>query len=82
MLEILWTPAALWSLRAMPLRDAARVDAAVLHYARTGQGELTRVYAGDPRALRLRVHPYTIRLFLDPQSGVLTVCWVYRQRAE
>ncbi len=70
--------AALWALRAMPWRDAARLDAAVQRFAVTGEGALTGVYAGDPRALRLRVHPYAIRLFLDPETGVLTVCWVYR----
>jgi len=79
-LEIFWTPAALWALRAMPWRDAARVDAAVQQLALTGEGQLTRVYENDPRALRLHVSPYAVRLYLDPDAGALTVGWIFRER--
>ena len=80
MLELYWTPAARWALLAMPWRDAARVDAAVMAFAATGEGRLTRVFAGDPRALRLHISPYAARLYLDPDDGVLTVAWVFRER--
>jgi hypothetical protein len=76
-LETLWTPAARAALLAMPWRDAARVDAAVQRFARTGEGQLSRVFALDPRALRLRVSPYAVRLLLDPETGVLTVGWIF-----
>jgi hypothetical protein len=78
-LEIYWTPAARWALRAMPWRDAARVDAAVQQFAGTGEGQLTRVYERDPRALRLHVAPYAVRLYLDTDSGALTVGWIFRE---
>jgi hypothetical protein len=77
-LEIYWTPAARWALLAMPWRDAARVDAAVQQFAATGEGQLSRVFAADPRALRLRISPYAARLFLDPETCVLTVGWIFR----
>ena len=78
--EIHWTPAALWVFRAIPWHDATRVDAAVQRFAATGEGQLTRVYERDPRALRLHVSPYLVRLFLDPDAAVLTVSWIFRPR--
>ena len=69
MLEIDWTPAARWALRTMPWRDAARVDEAILRFAETGEGMLSRVFEADPRALRLRIPPYAARLFLDPDRA-------------
>lgn len=80
MLEIRWTPAALRVLREIPWREAARVDAAVLRYAATGEGRLTRVYEHDPRALRLHLPRYTVRLFLDPDTAILTVAWLFTER--
>ena len=80
MLEIFWTPAALWALRAMPWRDAANVDAAVQEFAITGKGRLTRVYERDPRALRLHIASYAVRLYLDPERVTLTVGWIFRER--
>ncbi len=61
----------------MPWRDAARVDAAVQQFAATGEGQLSRVYAADPRALRLRVSPYAVRVYLDPDASVLTVGGIF-----
>jgi len=72
-LETFWTPAAQGALLAMPWRDAA-----VQRLAATGEGRLSRVFAHDPRALRLRVSPYAVRLLLDPESGSLIVGWVFR----
>ncbi|MEP7127143.1 MAG: hypothetical protein ABJE95_39785 [Byssovorax sp.] len=78
MLETFWTPAAQGALLAMPWRDAARVDAAVQRFAATGEGQLSRVFANDPRALRLRVAPYAVRLLLEPETGSLIVGWIFR----
>lgn len=80
MLEIFWTPAALWALRAMHWRDAANVDAAIQEFAVTGKGRLTKVYERDPRALRLHVTSYAVRLYLEPEIGTLTVGWIFRER--
>jgi hypothetical protein len=79
-LDIRWTPAARWALLEIPWRDATRVDAAVQRYASTGEGRLTRVYERDPRALRLHLPPYTVRLFLDPDTAILTVVWLFTER--
>ncbi len=76
--EIFWTPAAEWTLCMMPWRDAARVDAAVQEFARSGEGDIARVYAADPRSLRLKVSPYLERMYLDPESCSLTVQFVFR----
>lgn len=78
MFETFWTPAAQGALLAMPWRDAARVDAAVQRFATTGEVQITRVFARDPRALRLRVSPYAVRLLLDPEIGSLIVGWIFR----
>jgi len=76
--EILWSPAAEWALRAMPWRDAAKVDAAVQEFARNGTGDVFRVYAHDPRSLRLKVSTYLVRMTLDPETLTLTVILVFR----
>ena len=78
MFEICWTPAAEWALRAMPWRDAARVDAAVQEFARSGKGEVTRVYVNDPKSLRLKVSSYLVRMYLDPENLTLEVILVFR----
>lgn len=62
----------------MPWRDAAKVDAAVQEFARTGRGDVARVYTNDPRSLRLKVSPYLVRMYLDPVSLTLTVNVVFR----
>lgn len=78
MFEISWSPAAEWALRAIPWRDAARVDAAVQEFARSGSGEVSRVYPHDPRSLRLKVSTYLVRMTLDPETLTLTVILVFR----
>jgi hypothetical protein len=62
----------------MPWRDAAKVDAAVQEFARTGKGDVTRVYTNDPRSLRLKVSTYFVRMYIDPESCALTVILVFR----
>jgi hypothetical protein len=62
----------------MPWRDAAKVDAAVQEFARNGKGDVTRVYANDPRSLRLRVSGYAVRMYLDPETATLSVILVFR----
>lgn len=62
----------------MPWRDAAKVDAAVQEFARTGKGEISRVYVNDPRSLRLKVSTYVVRIYLEPATMALTVILVFR----
>lgn len=77
-LEIVWTEAALWSLRSLPWTDAARIDAAVMHFAETGLGDLRRHPEDDASTRRLRVEGYRVRMMLDPRAGRLWVAWIYR----
>lgn len=73
-----WSEPAERTLRQIPWRDAARVDAAVQHFAETGEGEIVRLRTDDAVTLRLRVAPHGVRFTLDRFDGVLTVWSVYR----
>lgn len=76
--QIEWSPAAIAALRAIPWRQAARVDAAVQRLAATSEGDLVRV-TDHPTAARLRLPPYVVYLNLDRQTGILSVWYVYRR---
>jgi len=73
-----WRPAAIAALRAMPWRQAARVDAAVMHFAATGKGWVEGVQ-GDPRGLRLHAPPYVAILQAEPEETRLQVLAIYRR---
>ncbi len=75
-----WLEPAVQSLRQMPWRQAARVDAAVQRFAETGEGQVARLSTDDAVTLRLRVSPYVARLTLDPSERTLFVWIVYRLR--
>ena len=77
MWRIEWSHAALAALRAMPWRQAARVDAAVQRLVATNEGDLVRAH-NHPTGARLRVPPYVVYLTFDRQAGVLSVWYVYR----
>lgn len=77
--DLRWTFGATAALRALPWRQGERVDAAVLRFARTGAGRF-EVVPGDPRALRLRVPPFVVRLDVDAEEGVLWVLAEFRSR--
>ena len=75
--EVVWSHAGLWALRELPWRDAARVDAAIMRFAATGQGVVAPV-RDKPTELRLKVPPYVARLGANPFERVLTVWWIFR----
>ena len=75
---IAWSSPATLALRAMPWRDAERVDAAVQRYAATGQGNQFRYERDEPLSLRLEVQPYVVRLSVDTRERVIRVWYVYR----
>jgi hypothetical protein len=75
-----WFEPAIQSLRQIPWRDAARVDAAVQRFAATSEGDVVRLPVDDAVTLRIRVRPYAARVTLDPIDGVLHVWIVYRIR--
>lgn len=75
--EVVWSHAGLWAFRELPWREAARVDAAVMRFAMTGEGVVAPV-RGDPTEIRLKVPPYVVRLGVDPFERILTVWWIVR----
>jgi hypothetical protein len=74
---IAWSVPALRALRAMPWRDAERVDAAVQRFAATGQGSRFRYETDEPLSLRLEVQPYVVRLGVDQRERLIRVWYVY-----
>lgn len=75
-----WLAPAAESLRRIPWRDAARVDAAVQQFAAAGRGEVTRLATDDAVTLRLRVPPYVARMSAVREERTLYVWIVYRLR--
>ncbi len=76
--RLCWSETAIASLVRLGLRDASRVDAAILRLARTGEGDLVRLPADHAVTVRLRVPPYAVRFTLDPIEGVAYVWAVYK----
>jgi len=76
--NIVWTEPALRSLRAMHWRTAARIDAAILDYARAGRGRITRLPSDDVMTVRLHVGAFVVRLSLDRPNGNMTVWSIYQ----
>jgi hypothetical protein len=76
--EIAWSSPATLTLRAMPWRDAERVDASVQRFAATGEGNRFRYETDEPLSWRLEVQPYVVRLSVDPRERVIRVWYVYR----
>lgn len=72
-----WSHVAGETLKAIPWRDAARVDAAVQKLARDQEGDLVRI-KDHPTAAKLRVNPYVVYLDFNRFEGTLTVWFVYR----
>jgi hypothetical protein len=75
-----WSIVAERDLRELPWRTAARLDAAVMRYAATGRGSITRIEPADPHRLRLRVDGAEARLFLDANERAIYVARVFRRR--
>ena len=65
-------------LRAIPWRQAERVDAAVQRFARTGDGNIERI-GESMRFLRLRVLPFVLHIEVDAEEGILRVWSLSRQ---
>lgn len=78
-LELRWSAVAERDLREIPWRVAATIDAAAMHLAATGQGEVSRVVATDPNRLRLRVRGAEARLYVDREARAIYVVRVFRR---
>ncbi len=77
--EIVWSYPAAWMLRAIPWRQAARVDAAVQRFAQTGAGDIERI-GESMRFLRLHVLPFMLHLEVNADEGILRVWSLSRSR--
>ena len=75
--RLAWSFAAEVGLRAIPWRDAARIDAAVMRFAATGKGDFERI-RNDPTGAWLYVDCYKVRLILDRRDRVISVLYLWR----
>lgn len=64
---------------SLHLSAAERIDAALLRFAATGRGALTRVDPEDPNRFRLRVEGAEARLFVDQRERTILVTRVYKR---
>ena len=62
--KLSWSIVAEEALRAIPWRDAARVDAAMIRFCRTGDGEIERI-PEDPTGAWIRIGSYKARVVFD-----------------
>ena len=76
--NLVWSVVAERDLLWMPWRMAAKIDAAVIHFAATGRGA-ERVSATDPRRIRVRVVGAEARLYVDPAQRTIYVARVFRR---
>lgn len=79
--QVEWGFAARGVLLNMPWREATLVDASVLRFAASGQGDMARI-ANEPRGLWLRASGYVMRLRLDPDARTILVLYVIRPAAD
>ncbi len=77
--EIEWGFAARAALRALPWKQAAQIDAAVLRLAHESEGDLIRVPQVHPFGARLYTGPFALFLTLDPYTAKLVVWYIYRR---
>ncbi|MFO0592365.1 MAG: hypothetical protein U0441_32770 [Polyangiaceae bacterium] len=78
-MKLRWHPAAIYDLRSLPTwRLAAEVDAAVLRFAATGEGQLRRTSADDPHNVRLITARTVVLLHVDEVDEVIHVGRVFR----
>ena len=76
-----WHPAAIRGFHALPMRSAERLDAAVIRFAETSRGPVTRLYPHHPRLLQLVVPGAIALLYADERAGVLRVGRVFARSA-
>jgi len=77
--EIRWRHAAFAMLRHADWHEAARVDAAVIRFANTGEGDLEWVQ-GSRADYRLLVPGYAIQIELHAEEQVIEVWSVNRHK--
>lgn len=75
--QLSWSIVAERALLAIPWRDAARVDAALIRFAKTGDGDFERI-PNDPTGAWLRVGSYRARIVMDRRDRLISVLYVWR----
>ena len=75
---LVWTAPSRQALNRIHWKDAAVVDAAVMRFARTGEGDAYRRPTDNATTLRLAIGQYRVQMALDRRAGVLRVLWLYR----
>ncbi len=75
-LTVAWHPAALHALYTLHWQTAAAIDAVVIRFAETGEGELERI----PPRYRLRAGRYDVICNIDSAAREMTVFWLYKAR--
>ncbi len=75
--KLSWSVVAVEALRAIPWRDAARVDAAMMHFAQTGEGDIERI-PNDPTGAWIRVGSYKVRVVFDRYDKLISALYVWR----
>jgi len=60
-----WSVPAERSLLKIHWREGSRVDAAVMRFAESGEGDVFRLHTDDPITVRLRVRPCGVRPTYD-----------------
>jgi hypothetical protein len=74
-----WGVVARRDLLELPRSVAERLDAAVIRFAQTDRGPVTRLYSHDPRRLQLVVTGAIAYMHADERSGVLHIGRVFRR---
>jgi hypothetical protein len=75
-----WGPLADADVRRIHPEPAARLCAAVMLFARTRRGPVTRLSPHDPRQLQLLVAGAVAYLFLDVDAGKVRVQRMFARR--
>lgn len=77
--RIQWKLGAAQTLRLIPWREAARVDAAVQRFAQTGEGDLEMVL-GSRADYRLKTPGFIVLIEVDVETRVIVVWSLNRRR--
>ncbi|MFO0755882.1 MAG: hypothetical protein U0359_05300 [Byssovorax sp.] len=75
--QIQWSVPAERTLKALHWRIAARIDAAILRFAESGEGDVFRRAEDTAVTVRLRVETRGVLITHDRATGSLTIWSIY-----
>ena len=79
-LEVRWSGVCNEDVRRIPWRTAARVCAAVIEFAQTGEGPVESIVGGDPFLFGVRVRGAVAIARVDVDGRAILVLRVYPAR--